>query len=61
MVDPLGHCGLHAFEGDLNATAIALVKEAEQALNMVLFDAFSGENRYLGLAKWAVVSEFFPR
>ena len=41
VVDPLGHCGLHAFEGDLNATAIALVKEAEQVLNMVLFDAFS--------------------
>ena len=61
IVDPLGHCGLHSYTGNLNQSAIVLAQETVQVLNMALFKSYGSGNTDIGYAKWAVISELFPR
>lgn len=61
VIDPLGHCGLHGYTGNLNTTAMNIISAMINLENVAILKCYGGSSRLAGLAKWRVLSALIPR
>jgi len=65
VVDPLGHCGLHGYVGNLNATAVTLVQATYGLATYLQYKCFEGArgtwlSDAAARAKWDVLTALLP-